>query len=199
MTFPQRLAVGGHTVDCLRALKSRLGEIFEDIYPNFTGLRAPVETEPGSGAADVRLPRILAGWPDPDDRENRQLPFVLVRAISGEAGGDGRRTMFQIAIASHCPEVDDHEYALVILERIWRKLAERPSLGDGLYLIDSDGITWSELADLMQNWQAYVIGMTVPIYLPKYLQTEDVNGNPLIWENSYPQAGEGAGTGTAPT
>lgn len=169
----------------------------------YTALRTPVEIVPDSGNPTVRIPTVLSGWPDIEQRANPQIPFIAVRptgcsAVTGDDGQRFRRAPMLVMIAVHCDAVADSEYALVIAERIWRGLAERPYLGEGQYTIDADSIEWSESDELLQIWPGYVLGMTVPVILPAFLQTEDPYGQAINWEGIYDEPGSGAGVGPGP-
>lgn len=186
----KNLPVGGHTNDCTHVLKDRIETIFQD-ESGYTALRSPLRQESGAGSSSVRVPQVVSGWPDPGVRDVPQLPFICVRPTGGgqakdDEGNPCRVATFLVLIGVHCDEMLDYEYAIVILERIWRNLAERPYLANGRYIIQKDSIEWAENAELMKAYPAHVVGMNIPVTLPTFLQTEDMNGNPIRWEDGYP-------------
>lgn len=176
---------GGHVADAVWWLTERVRSCFVDAAADeFTALRAPVDADPS-----VRVPTIICGFPDPQDRSTPRLPFVAVRATS--VGPDTQATQAvrvagcQIMIAVHCADAGDYEYAWVISERIWRTLAERPYLLNGQYPIRTDDVICSEDGELMSSWQAYVLVMTVGVVVPWFGQTQLADGGPIVQENMY--------------
>lgn len=183
---------GGNVVDCARSLKARIEELMtEASQGEFTAPRVPIEQDTDPLVPVVTVPAVLSGGVDLNDRETPALPFVAVRIVQTKsdtlANQPIRAAPIKVVIGTHCPVPADYEYAWLLSELITRNLAARPYLSDGAYQIDAEGIETTENTQLAEHWQNCILEMTVPVFLPAFTQTEDMHGDPLRYEDTYPE------------
>lgn len=172
---------GGSVVDCAEELVERIRGLFEDDPEGeLTGLRAPVEHS--GNEPEMRLVRVVDGYPDFTKRDEHHAPMVLARLTDQDNGSHAEQPTDQVTIRVvsivHMVEPADYKFGWIILGRIRADLKKKPFLGGGLYQVLADRLPISEDADL-SAWPEQVLNMNVTVIVPETLQTHGPDGRLL--------------------